>query len=89
MVNIILATTSIYYYKKCKCNQAVENLPFIKCKILASNAQNIQVSVEGEWRFVLIYMPAKYFLELEKKYQIKLISQLRLRGKFSLTPTFT
>ena len=35
-----------YYCKKCECNQEVEFLLFIKVKILAANAQDVQVSGE-------------------------------------------
>ena len=85
--NVVLVSSGKYYCKKCQCNQEVEFLPYIKVKILEANARDVQVSVEGEWFSALIRMPVIYFLKIGRIKQIKFLSQLRLHGRFSLTPT--
>ena len=85
--NVVLVSGGKYYCKKCECNQEVEFLPFIKVKILEANARDVQVSVEGEWLSALVRMPVVEFLKLGRREQIKLLSQLRLHGRFNLTPT--
>jgi hypothetical protein len=45
------------------------------------------VFVEGEWLSALVCMHVIDFLKIRRREQIKLLSQLRLHGRFSLTPT--
>ncbi len=45
------------------------------------------MSVEGEWLSALVRMPVKKFLKIGRREQIKLLSQLRLHGRFNLSPT--
>ena len=85
--NVVLVSSGKYYCKKCKCHQEVEFLPFIKVKILEANARDVQVSVEEEWLSALVRMHVIEFLKLGRREQIKLLSQLRLHGRFILTPT--
>ena len=84
---MVLVSSGKYYCKKCECNQKVEFIPFIQIKILEANAQDVQVSVDEEWLSALVCMSVIDFLKIRWREQIKFLSQLRLHGRFSLTPT--
>jgi len=73
--------------QKCECNQNVELLSFVKGKISVVNARDVQISIEREWLCVLVQMPTKDFLGTQRKEQIKILSQFKLYGKFSLILT--
>ena len=85
--NVVLVYSGKYYCKKCECNQEVEFLPFIKVKILTADVRDVHVSIEGEWLSTLVRMLVKEFFKIGKREHIKLLFQLRLHGRFNLSPT--
>ena len=57
--NVVQVSSGKYYCKKYEYNQEMEFLPFIKVKILATNARDVQVSIEEEWLFALVCNASK------------------------------
>lgn len=88
LANVTVVSVGEYFCKSCQRNQTTEQQPFLRGKISTeTDAGETEVSIEGPWLSAIVHMSGVEFLSETRKVQIRILSKIRIVGKFQLTPT--
>jgi hypothetical protein len=74
-----------FYCNHCRCIQDVVKKAHLCARIVNGDGE-YSITIEGQWLVALVRMSEEQFLALSRGNQIKLLSTLKVKGIYSLTP---
>lgn len=74
-----------FYCNHCHSVQEVAKKAHLSAKIVNGDGE-FSITIEGQWLVALVRMSEAQFLALSRGQQIKMLSTLKVRGGFLLTP---